>query len=182
MWVGSVAIPRWTHGGTWRVNTLGLGDADGNYEYWSGRELAGLGYPTTLTVGARPDDTAPELVHLTVAPRRVDPRTGARTVTVTARGTDDRSGLASLVVSAGRPGTRDRSFTALSGVPRTASTYRGTLVIPGRRAHGTWRIDAVRLEDAIGNTTVMSHERLREAGFTRTFRLGGRRHSAGAGP
>ena len=59
-WVGTVAIPRWTHGGAWRVNTLGLGDRHGNYEAWSGSELTRLGQPTTLRVRATPDDTAPD--------------------------------------------------------------------------------------------------------------------------
>ena len=127
------------------MNTLSLGDRDGNYEYWSGSELAGLGYPTTLTVGANPDDTAPELTDFSVSPRSVDTRAGARTVTVTARATDGRSGIASIVASASKPGTRHRSSTALTKVRGTASTYRGTLVVPCRQANGTWHVDSVRL-------------------------------------
>ncbi|MGZ8735474.1 MAG: hypothetical protein ACXW1M_09835 [Acidimicrobiia bacterium] len=170
-WVGTVAIPRWTHGGVWNVNTLGLGDGDDNYEHWSGSELADLGYPTTLTVGAHPDDTAPELTHVTVSPRPAYSRTAARTVTVTARAIDDRSGIASVIASASKPGTRHRSFTTLTKVRGTASTYRGSLVIPRREAAGGWRIDFVRLDDIIGNTTIASHAQLRAAGLPRAFRV-----------
>jgi hypothetical protein len=172
-WVGTVSIPRWTHGGVWRVNTLGLGDGDDNYEYWSGSELAALGYPTTLTIGAHPDDTAPELTHLTVSPRSVGAHNGARTVTVTARGTDDRSGVASIVVSASKPGTRHRSFTTLTRVRGATSTYRGRLVLPRRQANGAWRIDFVRLGDIIGNTTITSRAQLRAAGFRSAFQVAG---------
>lgn len=168
-WVGTLVIPRWTHGGAWQVNTLGLGDRDDNYEYWSGSELAGLGYPTTLRVGANPDDTAPELTHFTVSPRPVATRTGVRTVTVTARATDGQSGIASIIASASRPGTRHRSFTTLDKVRGPASTYRGALVIPRRQAQGTWRIDFVRVDDSIGNTTITSYAQLGSAGFRRAF-------------
>ena len=163
-WVGTVAIPRWTHGGAWRVNTLGLGDRHGNYETWSARELTRLGHPTTLRVRATADDTAPRLLHFGISHETAEAPTH---LTVTAVATDRRSGIASIVVSVSRPGTRHRSFTPLTRV--TGSTYRGTLVIPRRWAGGTWRVDLVRLSDTIGNSADRTYARLR--GFRRTFRV-----------
>jgi hypothetical protein len=163
-WVGTVAIPRWTHAGAWRVNTLGLGDRHDNYETWSAGELTRLGHPTTLRVRATPDDTAPRLLHFGIS----HPTASVPTrLTVTAVAKDRRSGIASIVVSVSRPGTRHRSSAPLTRV--TGSTYRGTLVIPRRRAGGTWRVDLVRLSDTIGNSSDRTYPRLR--GFRRTFRI-----------
>ena len=163
-WVGTVAIPRWTHGGAWRVNTLGLGDRHDNYESWSGSDLTRLGYPTTLTVRATPDDLAPRLLRFGISRQNVEPPTH---VTLTAVAKDRRSGIASIVASVSRPGTRHRSFAPLTRV--TGSTYRGTLVLPRRQVGGAWRVDLVRLSDAIGNSTDLTYARLR--GFRRTFRV-----------
>jgi hypothetical protein len=166
-WVGTVAIPRWTHGGTWKVNTLSLGDKDNNYAYWSTSDLAGLGFPTALPVTATPDDTAPKLTAFTVSPRSVDTRSRTRNVTLTAKATDGQSGIRSIFVSAGEPGTSHRSYASLTKVSGTASTYRGTMVIQRWQTNGTWHVDSVQLYDKVGNYANKGYDQL--AGFRRTF-------------
>ena len=168
-WVSTVTIPRWTHGGTWKVNTLSLGDKDGNYAYWSGSDLAGLGYPTALPVTATADDTAPKLTAFTLSPRSVDTRTAARTVTLTAKATDSQSGIAQIFASASEPGTSHRSYASLTKVRGTASTYRGKLTVQRWQTNGTWHVDSVQLSDKVGNNVSRTYAQLGTAGFRRTL-------------
>ena len=168
-WVATVAIPRWTHGGTWKVNTLSLGDKDGNYAYWSSTDLDGLGFPTTLPVTATPDDTAPKLTGFTLSPRSVDTRSATRTVTVTANATDGQSGIAQIFASASEPGTSHRSYASLTKVSGTTSTYRGKMTIQRWQTNGTWHVDYVQLSDKVGNSNTQSYTQLGTAGFRRTF-------------
>jgi hypothetical protein len=168
-WVATVVIPRWTHDGTWEVNTVSIGDRAGNYSSWSGRELAERGFPSTLPVAAHPDDRGPTLTGFTLTPHVVDTRTRARPVTVSVRATDDRSGIAHVFVVASEPGTRHRAYVSLTRVGPTSPVYRGRMVVQRWQTTGTWHVDSVLLSDRVGNSTYRSHAQLR--GFRRTFRV-----------
>lgn len=168
-WVATVVVPRWTHGGTWEVNTLSIGDRAGNYSSWSGRELADRGYPSTLPVAAHPDDRGPTLTDFRLAPHVVDTRARARAVTVSVRAADDRAGIAHVFVIASEPGTTHRSYVSLRRVSPTSSVYRGRMVVQRWQTTGTWHVDSVLLSDRVGNSTYRSYAQLR--GFRRSFRV-----------
>ena len=170
-WVATVVVPRWTHGGTWEVNTLSIGDRAGNYSYLvrprAGRpglpeHAPGQGAPRRPWTRRSPD--------FTLAPRAVDTRARARAVTVSVRAADDRSGIAHVFVIASEPGTTPSLLTHRSGrVSPTSSVYRGRMVVPRWQTTGTWHVDSVLLSDRVGNSTYRSYARLR--GFRRSFRV-----------
>ncbi len=170
-WIGKVTIPRWTHGGTWKVNSVSLNDKAGNYAYWSNSDLAALGFPNTLPVTSTADDTDPRLTAFTFKPGTVDTRTKAKTVTFTAKATDAQSGVQAIYVSAGEPNTTHRSYAYLTKVPRTASTYKGKMLVGKWQTNGSWQVDSVQVYDRIGNSLSRSYAQLGSAGFKRKLKV-----------
>lgn len=153
---GSATIRRWTINGTWHISQVYLTDRVGNTTYYFESQLSTAGYPTMFTVTSRPDLVRPNATALSFSPRRVDTRTGARTVRVTATLKDTGgSGVSSGYVNFSRSTSKGSHGAVgfLTHKKGTASTYTGTVKVPrfaDSASPVTWKI-SLYVYDKAGN-------------------------------
>jgi hypothetical protein len=162
---GSVTFtfPRYADAGTWQL-VLNIGDAAGNYRYYTTTQLIADGFPTDVTVISDEDVTPPVVTAVSFSPVVVNTATGDNVVTVTYTVTDDKAGT--VDVSSGFQGPSPQSFVSGYGSPPASTNYTGTfdVTIPQGSELGTWQL-VMNIGDAVGNYDYHTTAELAAAGF-----------------
>jgi hypothetical protein len=160
-WSGMTTIRRWSVNGAWRIDNVELQDRVGNFTFLTTAQLIAKSFPTTLTVTSKQDTIKPTAGSLTFKPRKVDTRTGKKTVRVTATLKDKGgSGVAGAFATFSRT-TKAGNYGGgafLRKVKGTTSTYSGTATVPVHAdavSPATWRL-TFNVFDGAGNTTTYS--------------------------
>jgi hypothetical protein len=128
-WVGRATIPRWLgrKPDRWRLRSVSVVDRVENREFYSRRDLEGLG-ATTFTVRSGPRDRhEPRVRSARFGPHDVDVRVEHDRVRFVVRVSDDRSGVRS--VQAGVPG-HWATLHRTSGSARRGTWQGSTLLRP----------------------------------------------------
>jgi hypothetical protein len=172
----TVTIPRYSEQGSWRVLSGYLTDTAGNSRSISGTDLDTAGMQSSFTQTGVGDTTPPALASLTISPASVDTSAAAQTVTVTARITDAVSGVGPYATSLwfSSPGG-SKSVSAYLDASRRISgtaqdgTYQVAITVPRYSEQGTWRLNALYLNDVAGNSASYSASQLVDAGLQSSF-------------
>jgi hypothetical protein len=160
-----ITVPRLTEPGEWVLAFLLLSDVAGNTLYLDREGMQGFGFRTTFDVTSRADAVSPKLTALSVTPAEIDTSRGPGVVRVEYSATDDLSGVASIeTVFVNPSGT---AWQRASAVISAATAASGSVDVkfPEAAEAGRWRLCAVLLADAVGNTAVLDDDRLAELGF-----------------
>jgi hypothetical protein len=126
-WVGRATIPRWLgrKADRWRLRSVSVVDRAGNREFYSRRDVEGMG-DTTFKVRSGPRDRhAPRIRNARFGPHDVDVRVQRDRVHFVVHASDDRSGVGS--VQAGVPG-HWATLHRTSGTARRG-TWKGSILL-----------------------------------------------------
>jgi hypothetical protein len=154
--------------------------------------LAILVWSASASAAVLSDTNAPQLKSFQFSPATLDTSTNDQVITITARATDDLSGLTAGYDQFGRPrpGVLNVVFAspiANSGAYvyatlRTPSvlpftpldvTWTGQLRVPRYSHVGTWTLEEIGADDAVGNAGQFSASDVRALGFPTTFKVTG---------
>ena len=98
-WTGLVTVPQWgVRDPVWRVHQVYVQDAAGNLRVMTLDQLVAAGLSPELSVTSSRDVDEPDVADVTVSPRRVDVRRGARWVQFGVRAVDATSGVRTVTV------------------------------------------------------------------------------------
>jgi hypothetical protein len=113
------------------------------------------------------DVTAPELRGLSYSPAEFETGDGAVSVVVSIRAQDDRSGVVEAAVTFRSPSNGQIHFCAIRRHAEHPLVLEGTCEVsfPQFSEAGRWRVEAVDLADAVGNSRRRETAELRAAGF-----------------
>ena len=170
---GDVVIPRYSPQGKWELR-VGALDRAGNMMLHNASELAGMGFPSSISQTGTGDSEEPQLIELSTSPTHVDTTDGPQTVTYTVRATDNLSGIwghVSAYLKSNGVGTPHSealvriSGTALNGV------YQGSVELPQGSVNGNWTA-AISISDQAGNSVYFEEPDLTALGFSSAFTNG----------
>jgi len=159
----TVTFPQFCEPGVYTAR-LDINDKIWNGQAYSTQRLAGMGYPTTLTVVSNQDTTPPDLTSFQFKPMAIDLSAGPATVTATFSATDDLSGFGRISLSFLSPSgqTAQGSYADFGPAPNVS----GSIIVnfPQFIELGVYtaRLD---INDKIWNGQAYSAERLRGLGF-----------------
>ncbi len=149
-----MTIPRYAEQGIWKVTSIGLEDAAGNYH--SGGNFSDADFDLTLTQSGAGDSTAPSLQSLSFSPATIDTSDAPAAVVVESRVTDSLSGFVSADVSVCSPSGTQKQRVSWNAEDRVSGNnndgvYRAELIMPRYSAPETWYVCRVTLRDYAGN-------------------------------
>src|SRR5262249_8726187 len=105
------------------------------------------------------DVTPPTLTALSFAPTHINTATGPANVTVNLSATDDLSGVHTIYALFVSPSGRQSQITTPVFVPpATHVSVTATASFPQFSETGTWRVDFVFVDDALGNDSGFSYD------------------------
>ena len=168
-------LPTMAAPGTYLISSIWINDNVGNVTVIRPDELAARGLPTGFGQVGVGDSGGPQLQSIEFDRTTVDTSTGPQDVHLTVRITDDMAGFESggvqfyhsgQVQVAPLYGYMRQSGTALDGI------YVTTLTLPRYSAPGLWYVDAVWLNDTVGNTSDLVHPELAARGVPEVEQLG----------
>jgi hypothetical protein len=172
---GQLSIPEFSESGVWKA-TVYASDAVGNFGFFDAPALAGLGFPTDLTVTSVQDVTPPAITAVSYTPTAVDVSAGPQTINVALQIVDDLSGVdltnaIFLVTSPSHIQTQQFSIQLFSLTAGTAlnGTWEGSLTLPQFSEPGAWDVDRIQLTDHVNNLTVITGSGLQALGIPTTF-------------
>jgi titin len=180
-WQLSLTVPAHAEPGRWTINGLSLSDQMSNYRSVSFDDLAAAGLANSFEQTGSGDTSSPVVQSLTFTPDPVDTSAGGQTVTVRARFTDDRAGVSYAYLEMAPPSggpPRSLSLGRISG-DGTDGVWEGRLLLPRFSQAGTWRVNTLRVWDAVANTAVLTAADLRAAGVTHSFTQTGTADTSG---
>jgi hypothetical protein len=138
------------------------------YRRYDSTKLAGLDFPSQLTIKGLSDETKPTLTGLTITPTSVDTTSGPQTVDITATASDTQSGVSSVYVRvfhAGRAGGY-----AFARLQPDGDNWTGQLKLRACSASGIWKVGA-SVEDNANNYTNYRQKKLAAAGMTSSIEV-----------
>src|SRR5262249_39461404 len=98
------------------------------------------------------DTTPPILTAFSFSPTTIDTSSGPARVTVSLSATDDLTGMAFVLVQFASPsGTQVRVADTFTSAPATSFSTTLDVSFPQFSETGTWTVQGVVLDDAIGN-------------------------------
>jgi hypothetical protein len=136
--------------GIWRLSSITMADAVGNFVSIDGAVLAQAGFPTTFEQVGAGDADPPRATSLTVTPDRIDTSAGPAEVRISVRVTDSGTGVRSV------PGGFSLRNTVLSTWLQRVSgdehdgIWEGTVTVPKYARQGFWS-GGLQLHDGAGN-------------------------------
>jgi hypothetical protein len=136
-------------------------------------DLAMPAYDRDISVTSNTDISAPDLLQLALAPKRVDTRKAARNVVITARARDIQSaGLGAAQLRA-EDGNGHSAFASLTRVKGHKNLLRGRMFIARWQGSGRWHMASASIYDRVGNSQNYSRADLASIG-DHSFRVIGR--------
>jgi hypothetical protein len=185
VWQAALTMPQYS-GGNWALANVCLSDAVSNHVSLTPAQLAAMGINSVLTDASTPSDTTPPaLTGLSFAPPVVDTSSSRQNVTVTLSASDDISGVylglfnstyyyldAEFESPSGSQyvmAYQNYSSPApIAGTP-LAGTWQLTAQWPQFSEQGTWNLNYLGLQDAVGNSVYYSPAQLQALGFPTTM-------------
>ena len=180
-WQLSLTVPAHAEPGRWTISSVSLSDQMSNHRSVSFDDLAAAGLANSFEQTGTGDTSPPVVQSLTFTPDPVDTSAGGQTVTVRARFTDDRAGVNYAYLEMAPPSggpPRSLSLSRTSG-DSADGVWEGQLVLPRYSQTGTWRVQTLRIFDAVSNTTVLTAADLRAAAVTHSFTQTGTADTSG---
>ena len=163
----AVYIPQSSEAGTWPAFVY-LWDMAGHQQWLDNATLAGMGFPSTLTVTGQSggDTTPPVLTSFDLDPKSVNVASSDATVTINLHVTDDLSGFANANVTFVSPSGQSQSVSAtLTTGTSLDGDAQATLTLPKASEAGTWSVSSVDAYDADGNHQPLDTAALSALGF-----------------
>ena len=152
VWTGTQLFPRGIVGGDWQVSGVFITDKAGNSRFLSYGDLTLPVYDRDINVTSNEDISAPDLLNLTLKPKRVDTRKKPGSVVITAKARDIQSaGLGSAQVVADDT-KGNAAFANLTPVKGHQNLLRGRMFIPQWLGSGRWHLQSASVYDHVGNT------------------------------
>ncbi|MGC2658007.1 MAG: hypothetical protein WA324_08510, partial [Bryobacteraceae bacterium] len=185
VWQATLTVPRYS-GGSWALTEVDLSDAATNHLSLASTQLAAMGINPVLTDSSTPSDTTPPtLTGLSFAPSVVDTSASSQNVTVTVSASDDISGVyfglfnstyywfdGSFQSPSGNQNVSIQGIYSqpapIAGTP-LAGTWQLPAVWPQFSEQGTWKLNYLDLQDAVGNSVYYSPTQLQALGFPTTI-------------
>jgi hypothetical protein len=174
----TMTVPAFSESGTWTVEWVLLNDAVGNSRYLTAADLANAGFPNSFTNSGVSDTTAPVLRSLSLSPSVINTAAGSQNIVVTARVTDDLAGTGVnrklFEIRFRSPSGNQFVGTSMFDTDRISGndldgTYQNTMTVPAFSESGTWTVEWVLLNDAVGNSRYLTAADLANAGFPNSF-------------
>jgi hypothetical protein len=177
---GQLSIPEFSESGIWKARAYAF-DAVSNLGFFDTAALAGLGFPTDLTVTSIQDITAPTLTAVTFTPTPVDVSGGPQAVNIALTISDDVSGvdlvnqqsfdftitlLSPGAIQRQRITNRDFSLTAGDSL---AGIWEASITLPSLSEAGPWSIEFIILRDLVSNQSFLDTFNLQALGIATTF-------------
>jgi Bacterial Ig-like domain len=162
----TITLPQGSEAGAWTVASVYLTDAAGNVLSLDTAGLSGLGFPTTVTVTSRTDNTPPVLTGFGFTPSSINTTSSSANVNVNFSATDDLSGVRTVQVRFQSPSGTASQQGSVTLTPATSTS--GTVAVPFPRfsSAGVWTVASIFLSDAAGNTLVLDTAGLAAKGFS----------------
>ena len=192
-WQLVLTFPQFLEDGTWEVETVVLEDltcspqtscgGGNNVIRLNTATLQAMGLPTELPVISDPDTAPPQLTGFELNPRSIDVSTGSKPVTISLGLIDIPAGVdfewrsgpntsssgfvMQLVSPSGAQVHRltNHDFTIADGTNQNG-TWRANLTVPQYSEGGTWKVENLRFEDFVSNTTVLKSAEIEKLGFS----------------
>ena len=148
------SFPQFGEGGTWHIDSVFLQDAVGNSRVLSQVDLQAAGFATTVIVVSNQDSMPPALTAFSLTPAAIDTTGGPSSVTASFTALDDLSGIVEIDMGMVSPsGSQRRPCTWIAPQPRPlVASASCVFSFPQFGEGGTWHIDSVFLQDAVGNS------------------------------
>jgi len=185
VWQATVMMPQYS-GGSWSLSSVCLSDAVTNHVSLTSSQLAAMGINPILTDTSAPADTTPpSLTGLSFAPTIIDTSASIQNVTATLSASDDISGVyfglfnatyywldAEFVSPSGNQSVFMQGIynspAPIAGSPQ-AGTWQLHFQWPQFSEQGTWTMNYIDLQDAVGNYAYYTPAQLHTLGFPNTI-------------
>lgn len=185
VWQATLTMPRYS-GGNWELTSVCLSDAVTNHVSLTSTQLAAMGINPVLTDSSTPSDTTPPtLTGLSFAPTVVDTSSSSQNVTVTLSASDDISGVFFglfnsyyYYIEAEFESPSGNQYVSTEGIYSNPVPIAGTLLAgtwqltaqwPQYSEQGTWNLNYLTLQDAVGNSVFYSPTQLQALDFPTTI-------------
>jgi len=168
----TMAVPKYSERGTWKLSFLTIVDNVGNRKWLSKDNLVVLGFPIEFDVTSNEDIQPPNVLSFDFTPKAVDTSTSSQEIILTARLTDDLCGVRSSEVQFLSPSENQYvgGWINLISGSELDGIYEMTLIVPKYSERGTWRLSFLTIVDNVGNRKWLSYDDLVAVGFPTTFR------------
>ncbi|HOO53398.1 MAG TPA: NosD domain-containing protein [Methanothrix sp.] len=169
----TITLPRYSEGGTWKLERVWIDDGVGNTVDLDLADMASHGFPTEIVVESISDTTPPEVETFDFEPKEVVTISSAQSIRFGARLVDDLSGVGPLsqarfLSPSGRQSATVH-FNYLSSGNETNATYEGNATLPRYSENGTWELDSFTVIDNVGNKRTLNIENMTSRGFPAKF-------------
>jgi hypothetical protein len=172
-WTGTQVFPRGIVGGDWQVSTVFVTDKAGNQRILGYGDLNLPVYDRDVDVTSNEDTSPPDLLHVTLQPKRVDTRKHFGKVVVTAKTRDTQSAGVGQVQVAAQDAKGNTGFANLTRVKGRQNLFRGRMFIPQWLGSSSWHLSSGFIYDRVGNSQSYTRADLASLG-DHTFRTIGR--------
>jgi hypothetical protein len=162
-WIGEIAFPQFSEGGSWTIASVSLFDLVGNHAFFDTAQLQARGMATTLNVTSIEDVTPPQLIGFGFAPATVDTSLSAQYVTFDLGVMDGGVGVSpsccGVQVRLESP-SGQQWLQEVGELDSESGTWKAEVRLPRYSEAGTWVVRHVYLADLLGNTTFLLTEEL----------------------
>jgi hypothetical protein len=163
-WIATLALPRWSHEGTWQLS-LTATDSVGNTLSLTPGQISTLGFPDSITQTGEGDAVAPNVTAGSLNPSSIDTSQHPVQVKAHLQAGDTQSGTSYVLLRFTSPNGLQHvsgQATLISGSVQSGE-WTATLEFPQFSQQGGWKVQ-LEMWDAFGNHHSYSSEELVEKG------------------
>jgi len=172
-----MTIPRYSHQGIWKLNSIDIYDKVGNRRVITGVEMESLGFPTEFEVVSEGDTEPPTIVDMDFDPKSIDTSASSQVITFTTHLTDDLSGIYYMNMWFLSPsGEQSAGFSFWSASDLVSGNkldgvYVSKVRLPRYSEKGIWKLNHVHVGDEVHNIRWLSQSEIADLGFPTEFEV-----------
>ncbi len=172
-----MTIPRYSHQGIWKLNSIDIYDKVGNRRVITGNEMESLGFPTEFEVVSEGDTEPPNIVDMDFNPKSIDASSSSQDITFTTHLTDDLSGIYYMQTWFLSPsGEQSAGFNFWSASDLVSGNkldgvYVSKVRLPQYSEKGIWKLNHVHVGDEVHNIRWLSQSEIADLGFPTEFEV-----------
>ena len=174
VWTATQFFPSGITPGAWQVSSVYVTDKAGGTRVLDYADLTLPVYDRDFTVTSVPDTSVPDLLHLSLTPKRVDTRKRPQSVVITAKARDTQSAGVDFVDIGAVDGKGHEASADLRAVKGVKNTFRGRMYIAQWQGSGRWHFQSATVGDRVGNRQEYTRGDLASLGGDHTFQVIGR--------
>ena len=172
-----LTLPRYSHQGIWKLNSIDIYDKVGNRRVITGNEMESLGFPTEFEVVSEGDTEPPNIVDMDFDPKSIDTSASNQDIIFTTHLTDDLSGIYYMQTWFLSPsGEQSAGFNFWSASDLVSGNkldgvYVSKVRLPQYSEKGIWKLNHVHVGDEVHNIRWLSQSEIAELGFPTEFEV-----------